>query len=74
MYHEAKYFYKMAIHLQPFCCEIWLEYAKMEEDYGNLYKAKSVLLNAYLFCKMNDVVVLKLLRLIEKVGTLQEAR
>ncbi|EAR94542.2 hypothetical protein TTHERM_00048880 (macronuclear) [Tetrahymena thermophila SB210] len=74
MYHEAKYFYKIAINLQPFCPDIWLEYAKMEEDYGNLQKAKEILENAYPFCKMSDSLILKLLRIIEKIGKIEDIR
>ncbi|KAL4511782.1 hypothetical protein ABPG72_012627 [Tetrahymena utriculariae] len=74
MYHEAKYFYKIAINLQPFCPDIWLEYAKMEEDYGNLQKAKEILENAYPFCKMSDSLILKLLRIIEKIGKIDDIR
>lgn len=46
----------------------------MEEDYGNLSKAKKILENAYPFCKMSDSLILKLLKLIEKIGSIEEVR
>lgn len=46
----------------------------MEEDYGNLEKAKTILLDAYPFCKMSDNLILKLLRIMEKIGNIQEVR
>lgn len=46
----------------------------MEEDYGNLEEAKNILENAYPFCKMSDSLILKLMRIIEKIGTIHEVR
>jgi len=46
----------------------------MEEDYGNLEKSKEILLNAYPFCKMSDSLILKLLRIMEKIGNISEVR
>lgn len=46
----------------------------MEEDYGNLKKSKEILLNAYPFCKMSDNLILKLLRIMEKIGNIGEVR
>lgn len=46
----------------------------MEEDYGNLQRAKEILSNAYPFCKMSESLVLKLLRVIEKIGSVAEMR
>jgi len=46
----------------------------MEEDYGNLEKSKEILLNAYPFCKMSDSLILKLLRIMEKIGNITEVR
>lgn len=46
----------------------------MEEDYGNLFKAKDLLYKAYPFCKMSDTLILKLLRIIEKIGDIREMR
>ncbi len=46
--------------------KIWLEYAKMEEDYGNIENATQLLEHSLEFCKYQENIVLKLLRIFDK--------
>ena len=74
MFFEAKCLFKICVYVQPFCADIWAEYSKMEEDYGNLLKARKILLTGLNFCRMNEVLVIKYLKIQEKIGDINEAR
>jgi len=73
-YKYAKFFYKAAISLQPYNPDIWLEYAKLEEDYGNLTKVKEILKQAMVYNNLNENLVIKFLRVEEKFGKIEESR
>jgi len=73
-YKYAKFFYKAAISLQPYNADIWLEYAKLEEDYGNLNKVKEILKQAMAYNNLNENLVIKFLRVEEKFGRIEESR
>ncbi len=84
----ARTYYKKAIQLQPYASQAWLEYAKLEDECGELEKcqlvSKSFLINsAYTikilkyglsYCPYNEGLIVKAVRLDERLGYLREAR
>src|SRR5262249_8219122 len=70
---SRKYF-KKVITLQPTCSQAWLEYAKMEEESGKLDKTQKLLASGLDFSPHNDGLLVKALKLQEKLGNLEGAR
>ena len=73
-YTDSKTFYILSIYLQPYNSDTWLEFAKMEEDYGNLIKAKEILKRAIDYNQFNENLIIKFLRIEEKLGKIQDSR
>eukprot|EP00339_Tiarina_fusa_P000679 CAMPEP_0116999280 /NCGR_PEP_ID=MMETSP0472-20121206/2044_1 /TAXON_ID=693140 ORGANISM="Tiarina fusus, Strain LIS" /NCGR_SAMPLE_ID=MMETSP0472 /ASSEMBLY_ACC=CAM_ASM_000603 /LENGTH=915 /DNA_ID=CAMNT_0004698659 /DNA_START=98 /DNA_END=2845 /DNA_ORIENTATION=- len=71
---EARGYYEQVNHLQPTAAQGWLEYAKMEEECGNLTACKSILSAGLSHCTVNESLMVKCLKHYERMGHLQEAR
>ncbi|KRX01430.1 hypothetical protein PPERSA_01333 [Pseudocohnilembus persalinus] len=74
LFQHAKCFYSICISLQPFHYEIWLDFAKMEEELGNIQKAIQILENSLQFFKNNEILILKLLKIYDKQGDIIKVR
>jgi len=74
LYNVARLTYIISIHAQPYAYQSWLEFAKMEDEYGYFYNAAQILLLSLKFCKLNDSLLLKTLKILEKLGHIVKAR
>lgn len=71
---DAREFYKKAVLLHPHASQIWLEYAKLEDECGALAKCQKILSAALTYCPFNEGLMVKAIKLEEKLGNLQNAR
>lgn len=55
----ARKFYREVIKLQPYASQGWLEYAKMEEECGQLDKCAEILTTGLTFCPYNESLMVK---------------
>jgi hypothetical protein len=74
MTKKARAFYKRAIQFQPYASQSWLEYAKLEEECGELEKCKLILQYGLSYCPYNEGLIVKAIRLEERLGNLSSAR
>lgn len=72
--NEARKYYMMVNHLQPQAAQGWLEFAKMEEEAGNLDACRSILLIGLSYCQLNESLMVKCLKHHERMGQLSCAR
>lgn len=71
---RSRKYFKRVIQLQPTCAQAWLEYAKMEEEAGKLEKTLKLLASGLDFSPHNDGLLVKAIKLQERMGNLEEAR
>jgi len=71
---EAREYYQNVNALQPGAAQGWLEYAKMEEECGNLKACKMILNRGLANCPVNESLMVKCLKHYERMDHLQEAR
>ncbi|KAH3762549.1 Pre-mRNA-splicing factor CLF1 [Pelomyxa schiedti] len=71
---EARDYYEKVTELQPYACQGWLEYAKMEEEYGRVEACRNILARGLNNCSYNESLMLKAIKLEEKLGNLDAAR
>uniref|UniRef100_A0A7S4M9K9 Uncharacterized protein n=1 Tax=Vannella robusta TaxID=1487602 RepID=A0A7S4M9K9_9EUKA len=71
---KAREYYEQVNKLQPTAAQGWLEYAKMEEECGNLAACKSILSSGLSHCTVNESLMVKCLKHYERMDHLQEAR
>src|SRR3990167_1026997 len=71
---EARDYYKQVNGLQPSAAQGWLEYAKMEEECGNLKACKVILNTGLSHCPVNESLMVKCLKHYERMEHLVEAR
>ncbi|EAL67408.1 hypothetical protein DDB_G0280363 [Dictyostelium discoideum AX4] len=70
----ARKFYRKVTSTQPYISQGWLEYAKMEEDYGRLEKCQKILQLGLKHCPFNESLLIKGIRHEEKMDNLEGAR
>mmetsp|Transcript_34411 Transcript_34411/g.89051 ORF Transcript_34411/g.89051 Transcript_34411/m.89051 type:complete len:972 (-) Transcript_34411:547-3462(-) len=71
---DARGFFKQACESNPHVTQAWIEYIKMEEEYGEMKLCKQILKEALENCPNNDTLVMKALRLLERIGDFHSAR
>jgi len=71
---EARNYYEQVNRLQPTAAQGWLEYAKMEEECGNLKECKNILSTGLSYCTVNESLMVKCLKHYERMNLLDEAR
>ena len=60
--------------LQPFAAQGWLEFAKMEEECGQLKGAQAILRRGLGFCRYNESLLTKAIKHEERLGNPDGAR
>lgn len=71
---EARTIFRRVNEQYPNVHQGWLDYAKMEEEGGDLEESKRILLQGVMVCPENESVLTKCLKLLERLGDLQLAR
>eukprot|EP00817_Percolomonadidae_sp_ATCC50343_P000310 CAMPEP_0117423498 /NCGR_PEP_ID=MMETSP0758-20121206/4109_1 /TAXON_ID=63605 /ORGANISM="Percolomonas cosmopolitus, Strain AE-1 (ATCC 50343)" /LENGTH=936 /DNA_ID=CAMNT_0005206721 /DNA_START=957 /DNA_END=3767 /DNA_ORIENTATION=- len=61
---EARMYYSKAQQLNPYNATVWLDRARLEEEHGT--NAASFLLDGLSYCKKNEQLIIRLLKLYEK--------
>ncbi|KAJ6243498.1 tpr-containing protein [Anaeramoeba flamelloides] len=74
MIHKARNFFRNALQLNPCSFRTWLEFAKMEEEIGELERTKQILLCGNQFCQGNDNLLIKTVKHLEKMNLIDQAR
>lgn len=70
----ARALYREVVALRPKRSQAWLEYARMEEDAGELARAQHVLRRGLRCCPLCEGLMTRLLRVEERAGGLARAR
>lgn len=70
----ARKFYRSVIRLQPYASQGWLEYAKMEEECGQLDRCAEILTAGLSYCPYNESLMVKGIKHEERMGNLAAAR
>ena len=71
---QARILYQAAIHLNPTSAQTYIEYARMEEDAGELKRSLYALEMALQRCEPQEALLIKALKQYERVGDLAGAR
>ncbi|GAM27682.1 hypothetical protein SAMD00019534_108580 [Acytostelium subglobosum LB1] len=70
----ARKLYRVITKTKPYVSQGWLEYAKMEEDYGRLERAQQILQLGLKYSPFNESLLIKAIRHEEKMGNIDGAR
>jgi la-related protein 1 len=71
---ESRVLFQKVNELQPKGHQGWLEYAKMEEECGNLHECQRILARGVECCPENESLLLKSVKLAEKMGDMRMSR
>ena len=71
---QARLLYQTALHLQPAASQAYLEYAKLEEEAGELASSARIMDHALDMCKPDETLFIKALRQHERLGDVAAAR
>ena len=71
---EARLLFKMITYMQPYAYQGWVEYAKMEEECGNVEKCRKLLLVGIRFNPLNENLFIKALKVEEKLERYDNVR
>eukprot|EP01125_Pyxidicula_operculata_P020859 TRINITY_DN7835_c0_g1_i2.p1 TRINITY_DN7835_c0_g1~~TRINITY_DN7835_c0_g1_i2.p1 ORF type:complete len:910 (+),score=161.15 TRINITY_DN7835_c0_g1_i2:140-2869(+) len=71
---EARKYYEAVNKIQPYACKGWLEFAKMEEESGNLHECTKILADGLYFCPHSEGLLVKGIKHSERMGNIQAAR
>mmetsp|Transcript_11868 Transcript_11868/g.13801 ORF Transcript_11868/g.13801 Transcript_11868/m.13801 type:complete len:1213 (-) Transcript_11868:1358-4996(-) len=71
---EARRLYRTVNKLQPYAPQGWLEYSKMEEECGRLPYSQKILEEGLTFCNFSEPLLIKAIKLEERMGNLGAAR
>jgi hypothetical protein len=71
---RARVIFKILSYIQPFAYQAWLEYAKMEEEVGNIQRALKLLQIGLKFCPFNDNIFIKYIKILEKISKYSQIR
>jgi len=61
-FKEARTLYKKVCTIQPYACQGWLEYSKLEEECGNLTECSRILKEGLRFCEFNENLLTRALK------------
>ena len=67
-FEQAKYFFKIAIAMQPFAHQGWLEFAKMEEECGNQAACREIIFKGLRFNPLSENLFIKAIKVEERLG------
>ncbi len=70
----AHLWYGHALKADPSAMPVWLDHAKLAEDHGNMQTAQNILSQALCFCPLKENLLIKGLKLQERMGHLELAR
>mmetsp|Transcript_20983 Transcript_20983/g.37890 ORF Transcript_20983/g.37890 Transcript_20983/m.37890 type:complete len:1660 (-) Transcript_20983:315-5294(-) len=73
-FDEARKLYENVCTTQPYACQGWLEYSKLEEECGNLRKCAQILHDGLDYCEYNENLLIRAIKHEEKMGHLNSAR
>eukprot|EP01130_Rhizamoeba_saxonica_P003557 TRINITY_DN1490_c0_g1_i2.p1 TRINITY_DN1490_c0_g1~~TRINITY_DN1490_c0_g1_i2.p1 ORF type:complete len:770 (+),score=160.99 TRINITY_DN1490_c0_g1_i2:202-2511(+) len=73
-FEKAQQFYVSVNTLQPYASKGWLEYAKMEEENGNLDKCSKILTDGLYYCPHSENLLVKGIKHGEKMGNIGHSR
>mmetsp|Transcript_15225 Transcript_15225/g.22390 ORF Transcript_15225/g.22390 Transcript_15225/m.22390 type:complete len:1864 (+) Transcript_15225:253-5844(+) len=78
-FQHARTLYTKAINIQPYASQGWLEYSKLEEECGKLYKCASILHKGLSYChnneqQHNENLLTRAIKHEERMGNLSKAR
>ena len=71
---RARLFYTLASHYDPVALLPWVENAKLEDEAGSVQRCQSMLAQGLLLCPNREPLVIKALKLQERLGVLGPAR
>ncbi|GAX23582.1 hypothetical protein FisN_12Hh148 [Fistulifera solaris] len=71
---EARRLYQQVCQLQPYAFQGWLEYSKLEEECGNMNRVMNILHAGLEYCEHNEALMIRALKLQEKLGNLDTVR
>ncbi|PRP81769.1 hypothetical protein PROFUN_08372 [Planoprotostelium fungivorum] len=67
-------YYRKALRECPWMWQGWLDYAKMEEEFGKVNRCQEILLCGLTYCPYNEPLLMRAMKLEEKIGNLTKAR
>eukprot|EP01129_Flabellula_baltica_P016799 TRINITY_DN9119_c0_g1_i1.p1 TRINITY_DN9119_c0_g1~~TRINITY_DN9119_c0_g1_i1.p1 ORF type:complete len:809 (+),score=179.45 TRINITY_DN9119_c0_g1_i1:70-2496(+) len=70
----AREYFERVNSIEPYIPKGWLEYAKMEEENGDLEKCNNLLLRGLEYCPSNEALLIKAIKHCERIGLIQTAR
>jgi len=73
-FQEARDIYRRVCNMQPYACQGWLEYSKLEEECGNLEKCSRILQRGLMFCHYSESLLIKAIKHEERLQHLDSAR
>jgi len=73
-FQEARKIYRKVCEMQPYACQGWLEYSKLEEECGNLEKCSRILRRGLMFCHYSEGLFIKAIKHEERLHNLKGAR
>ena len=71
---DARHYYQIVNRIQPLASQGWLEYAKMEEECGDLQECQNILIKGQEHCPYNESLMVKSLKHYERMDMIKEAR
>jgi tetratricopeptide (TPR) repeat protein len=74
LFDLARFWFKKATYLQPFSANAWVEYAKLEEEHGDLEACRNIIRDGLAFVPLNEVLLIKLVKIEERMDRLDHAR
>eukprot|EP01126_Amoeba_proteus_P006986 TRINITY_DN12471_c0_g1_i5.p1 TRINITY_DN12471_c0_g1~~TRINITY_DN12471_c0_g1_i5.p1 ORF type:complete len:664 (-),score=182.42 TRINITY_DN12471_c0_g1_i5:166-2157(-) len=73
-FNQARKYYQEVNKIQPYAGKGWLEFAKMEEESGNLTACTSILNQGLNHCPQNENLLVKGIKHYEKLNDIRQAR
>eukprot|EP00953_Heterococcus_sp_UTEX-ZZ885_P022305 12348-Heterococcus_DN1.PRE.1 len=73
-FDDARRLYRKVTKLQPYACSGWLEYAKLEEECGDLARCDQVLRRGLIYCEHSEALMIRAIKHHERLGNVPAAR
>ncbi len=71
---QARLLYQTALHLDPRASQVYLEYAKLEEESGELESSLQIMEQALQWCEPDETLLIKTMKQHEKMNQIDAAR
>jgi tetratricopeptide (TPR) repeat protein len=71
---EARNLFAKVCELQPYACQVWLEFSKLEEEWGHLARCSKILHEGLKYCQLNENLLTRSIKHEEKLSNLPKAR